>query len=389
MDALQKGILTLVRSALTGQALELPEDFRIEDAAKELKRHQLMGLGYEGAVLCGIPKTEGVMQELFTICYRQLLHSERQLRALNKLYAAFEENGIDYMPVKGCNLKYLYPRPELRAMGDADILFRKQDAEQVSEVMTALGYEETAFGEGVHVWNSAVLLVELHEYLMSERYMDFYRYFADSWKRAQHRRGSRYAMRPEDEFIFTFVHYAKHYRGGGIGLRQPIDLWVWQRAYPEMDLAYIRQELAGLKLLEFFENTMQMLRMWMEEGPENEKLQVMTDYIFLSGSWGLLENRYTAIGVQYEKRAGSKVAGYCRFLVRTLFPSVDVMSNRYPVLKKVPWLVPVMWLVRWGRLLFFQRYKIRAAQKSIIRTNNGKQDSFEKSLAYVGLGFDF
>ena len=43
-----------------------------------------------------------------------------------------EENGIDYLPLKGYNLKKLYPKPELRTMGDADVLIRLADFYHVS-----------------------------------------------------------------------------------------------------------------------------------------------------------------------------------------------------------------------------------------------------------------
>lgn len=39
---------------------------------------------------------------------------------------AFDAGGIDYMPLKGSILKDLYPRHEMRMMGDADILIRME-----------------------------------------------------------------------------------------------------------------------------------------------------------------------------------------------------------------------------------------------------------------------
>lgn len=389
MNVLQRGLLTLVRSALTGQALALPEDFRMEDAAEELKRHQLIGLGCEGAVLCGISKTEPVMQKLFVACYRLLLHSEKQLRALNKLYAAFEENGIDYMPVKGCNLKYLYPRPELRAMGDADILIRMEQYEKIVPIMEQLGYRAIQESDHEFIWDSPALHVELHKRLIPSYQPDLNRYFADGWQRARHLSGHRCALRPEDEFIYLFLHYTKHYRDGGVGLRQPIDLWIWRKAYPDMDMTSIRRELEAMKLLEFFDNTMRMLGLWLEEGESDEKTRFMTDYIFLSGSWGLLENHLASTGVREEKQFGSRRESHRNDKIRMLFPSAEVLSRRYPVLKKAPWLLPVMWPVRWGSALLFRQDNIRRYHRWLEGKTDEKLDSFESSLKFVGLEFDF
>ena len=44
--------------------------------------------------------------------------------AATALITPLDENGIDYMPLKGACLKLIYPQPELRLMGDADILIK-------------------------------------------------------------------------------------------------------------------------------------------------------------------------------------------------------------------------------------------------------------------------
>ena len=58
-------------------------------------------------------------------------------------------------------------------------------------------------------------------------------------------------MTPEDEFIYLFTHFAKHYRDGGIGCRYVVDLWVFLRNNPTMDPEKIKRELDKLQLREF------------------------------------------------------------------------------------------------------------------------------------------
>ena len=128
---------------------------------------------------------------------------------------------------------------------------------------------------------------------------------------------------------------------------------------------------------------------YLEDGEADEKLQFMTDYIFLSGSWGSLENHYAASGVRDEKRTGSKEGSRMRFRMQALFPSAEVLSRRYPVLRKAPWLLPVMWPVRWVSAALFRRENIRSYQQSLEGKTDEKLDSFENALSYVGLGFDF
>ena len=50
MDATKRGIILLIKSAITGEALSLPEGFSIQIAAPILKKCGLVTLGYAGAV---------------------------------------------------------------------------------------------------------------------------------------------------------------------------------------------------------------------------------------------------------------------------------------------------------------------------------------------------
>ena len=65
MDTTQRGIITLIKSAVTEQSLPLPEGFDLAAAYSIVKRHHISTLIYDGAVRCGISRTEPIMQKLF------------------------------------------------------------------------------------------------------------------------------------------------------------------------------------------------------------------------------------------------------------------------------------------------------------------------------------
>ena len=54
------------------------------------------------------------MTSLFQASCRAIQVNERQMRELGKIYTAFDEAGVDYLPLKGSIMKAMYPRPELR-----------------------------------------------------------------------------------------------------------------------------------------------------------------------------------------------------------------------------------------------------------------------------------
>lgn len=387
MNDIQRGILNLIRSAITGQPIPLPAGFRLEDAEKLINSHQIHGLAYEGAVLCGIPKTDPVMGRLFQKYCQLILRDHTQMTALKKVYAAFEENGIDYLPVKGCVLKELYPNPAMRTMGDADVLIRMEQYAQICAIVEDLGY--TLGGEADHAipWQHKDLLIELHRSLIPSFQTKEYQYFKDVWQRAVPAGGYRFGLSQTDFFIFIFLHYVKHYRDGGIGLRQLTDLWIMQTLHPEMDMELIRGEIEKLNLLQFFDYTQQMLRVWFMDEIPDQRMLYMTEYIFSSGSWGTAENAAVSHALRIAAEEGSNKKARGKLFVKALFPSATEMAGRYPVLHKAPWLTPVFWPYRWVTAALFRKENIRKCGTKIAQASDENMQARQQALSYVGLDF--
>lgn len=385
----QQGILTLLKSAVTGEKLQFDGDFDWEAAKPYIKKHQIGSLIYEGAVNCGVEQTLPQMQLLFRNYCKNLVVSEGQMHAINKLCGAFEGANIDYMPVKGCNMKPRYPKPELRAMGDADILIKLEQYDRIYPIMKELGYEEVLESDHELIWRNGVLELELHKRLIPSYNKDYFRYFGDGWQLAKVQKGCRWSMTPEDEYIYLFTHFAKHYRDGGIGLRHVLDLWVFERSVPALDEAYVEQELNKLQLLEFRQNMVRLIKAWFCGEAMDEVTAFISDFVFGSGSWGNKESKQVAFDARDSEEAGSVGKGKLHRAVKILFPTMLGMKQRYPVLQKAPVLLPVFWVVRWVETVLFRRERIDA-QKNILRRNNADQiETYQQALNFVGLDFRF
>ena len=57
-----------------------------------------------------------------------------------ELFERFNQEHIEYMPLKGLNTKKLYPSSDMRRMSDMDILIKEPQREKISSVMEDLGY---------------------------------------------------------------------------------------------------------------------------------------------------------------------------------------------------------------------------------------------------------
>ncbi len=389
MDTVSKGIITLLKSAILQQPLALPEGFELSAALPCIRRHQLITLAYEGATICGISPTEPPMREMFQSYCKILQLSERQMQELRRLYAAFEENQIDYMPLKGCNMKLLYPRPELRTMGDADILIRMEQYGQIIPILESLGF--TAKQETDHelVWQSQRLYLELHKYLIPSHNRDLYPYFGDGWNRARKAEGCCHAMTAEDEFIYLFTHFAKHFRDGGIGCRHVADLWVFLRAHPELDQGYVLEELNKLQLSGFYGHTGSLLSVWFEDGQSDEKTQIMTEFIFSSGSFGQMESRVVSRTIRDAGNSSLGFRGRFLYLWQTAFPSLSLLKDKYTILKRWPWMLPLVWLIRPFYKVFLEPQDLRRQKKNIQALSRENLDQKEQMLKYFDLLYQY
>ena len=385
MNATQQGVICLLKSAITEEAGQLPQDFSLEQAYDLLSKQGLLPLAYQGARNCGISQNEPSMQKMLTHCYQHMVCSERQMRAVQRVMDALEQADIDYLPVKGCNMKHLYPKPELRVMGDADILIRREDFARCAPIMEQLGFCRKVESDHTDNWSSADLYLELHKSLVPPEDADYHAYYGTGWDKAVQTRSHRYDLSPEDTFIFLFTHFARHYRISGIGCRHVADLFVYRRAYPDLSEDFIRTELKKLKLLTFYENTLRLLSVWFGGEPGDEITELMSAFIFSGGSWGTMEAGLYAQELKKSREKGQGSGAKRRSWLRALFPPLSAIRNRYPVLKRAPVLLPVMWVIRWLDVLLFSRKKMQKKLQILRKLDDNAILSHQQAMSAVGL----
>lgn len=387
MDKIQLGIITLIKSAITQQAYELPDGFDIGEAYALVSKHHVYSMVYDGAVRCGISQTHPTMQLLFQKYCRALQINEGQMRELKRIFSAFEENQIDYMPLKGTIMKSYYPKPELRQMGDADILIRQEQYDRIAAIMEELGFEEKAETDQDYTWQSNFLYVELHKNLMPPEAKNLYAYFGNGWPRAEHELNTRYAMKPEDFFIFLLAHFAKHYRKSGIGCRHVVDVWVFRKLNLIKDYAYLEKELAKLQMLEFYHGICRLVSCWFEGGKMDDKMVFVTDVIFHSGSWGTDEQMRISAVVRETRRYSGKF-GKILYLARRVFPEYKDLRAEWPILKKAPWLTPFIWFFRLLKKLCHPNTSLADQKKLTSMMTKDNLEARRNALNYIGLEYD-
>ncbi|MBR3953223.1 MAG: nucleotidyltransferase family protein [Oscillospiraceae bacterium] len=387
MNDMQKGIIMLIKSAITGEAQPLPEEFSIDEAYGFIMKHKIMMLAYDGAVRCGIPKENPTMQKLFQSYIQGLFYSEKQMKAVSEIYSAFDKNGIDYLPLKGCNMKYLYPKPELRSMGDADILLKEEQEQEASVFLKKMGYKRINDIEHHGVWHSDSLHLEIHRKLFSEDNAEYASYYGNGWKFGKKSEGKRFAFSHEDELVYITAHFASHCRNGGIGIRHAVDFYVYKKAFPELDEKYIAGEFEKMHLLKFYNNVCGLMESWFEGKPAAKETEVLSELILSSGDWGNYRNVF--LSSKIKEKQNKKKNNYSKIgsFIKAVFPPLETMRINYPILHTHPIFLPFFWVKKWLEILFLRRESLALKLKTISTTDNEEISEYEEKLKTIGIDF--
>lgn len=386
MQELLKTIILLIRSAITGERVVIFENTDWEKVFKISKVHQVAPIIYYGIENSKLDVSKDIKERFFNSVMESLLVEQNQFLELERVSQKLEQNQIDYLPLKGCVIKKLYPKSEMRLMGDMDILVRQNQFDEVCKIMEALGYVQDEITENVSAYKKGFVNFEIHKALYPSD-DPYYGYFKDNWEKAflKDDNKCRYVFSNEDAFIFDFLHLVKHYLAGGVGLRQFIDLWLMLKKIDDLNLEYVVSELKKLELEKFYNNIVATLEVWFGNKEATDITDFITEITFKSGSFGTTAKRDASVAMKTVEKKGKGKNNIFRKILLTIFLPFSAMKTIYPVLEKAPILLPVMWVVRWFKTLFFKRKNISRQINRIQSSTNAAVDSYLSELEYVGI----
>lgn len=387
------GILTtLVRSGLSGEHENLPDNIDWQCVYTTGKKHRILPLLYYGIVNCGQTPPKDIFAKFESALFQGVAIGHNQLYELSGIFSAFEKNGIKYLPLKGSVIKELYPKPEMRVMGDADILITEHNDEIIEEIMTSLGFSFYKKNGNVDSWTKGnTILIEIHKSLFSSENTDFNSYYADIWKKtiSINESHTHFELSDEDTFIYLFTHFVKHFRNAGIGIRHITDLFVYSKVKPKLDYNYIENEMKKLKLYDFYSNVMHTVKVWFYSEKPDEITDFITEKIITSGAFGTYDDYITTNALKkYAKSDSSERVRY-NMILNTVFLPYSGMCKKYPFLKKAPYLLPIMWIFRFFETIIKNPQKINLQKRTFELSSDERVEKRKKELEAVGLKYNF
>ena len=260
-------LVEILADFVNGRSVRCLPDVSLEALYETAQKHNVAGIA--AAMLLPVLKEQKkedayrTFQEVYmATVYRSVLLEEE----VKAFAARMEEAQVPYAFFKGCELRDLYPTPELRTMGDVDVLVRDEDMARTAAVLRELGYRKEEGGSAVWVLKKDRFSYEVHRRLAFGTYwnkVDYEGYFAGAFSRLIPGEGSRRFFSPEDHFVFLCFHLAKHLNSSGAGIRMVMDLALFLKAYRErMDWGYIREQLAKLGMNRFAATVLQASGAW-------------------------------------------------------------------------------------------------------------------------------
>lgn len=286
-------------------------------------------------------------------------------RALTELFKKLDEKHIKAVFLKGSVIKKLYINPVFRSMSDIDVFAESADMDRIYSLMTELQYEAGVLGRGNHYEYSRdrIVKIEFHPELValdsdygrtvfSKIHPDAGTIAAkmDLWNHTAPIDGHTYALQlvPEYHYLYVIMHMMAHFLAAGTGIRSVMDVWTMNRHYAN---SWNRQEIEGLLseygLATFEKYALSLADKWFDlsgldylpKDIDEKRLSDFEAYILGSGTYGTVEQSINK-KMNFKTNAASK----WKYLFSRFFLPYKEMKEMYPVLKKVPVLLPFLWI---------------------------------------------
>lgn len=297
-----------------------------------------------------------------------------------------DEQGIDYLPMKGAYIQTLYPKREMRQMSDNDILYRLHENPQqglkgasqkvMKELMEKAGARVISTDGIVDVFLlGQTSLFEMHrEFLGPDQ--PLHDYFDQTWNRAGKCSDGcgEYSLSAEDHYILMLAHSWKHFRSGGCGPREIVDAWQYRQSLENaMNEDYVAKQLKLTGLSEYEALLRRLGRFIFEEGLLCQEDQERLDYFLGSGTYGNRENAIRNALVQMEEEGKTPKEARNAYLWKRLFPEKAYLETHFPFFSRHRWLIGFLLIYRGTRALFVRRKAVSDELRNLKKVS-GKED---------------
>lgn len=404
MDTMHQYFLHCLKTALLGGRLQETQltEKQLKDITDLATQHKVLPLVLDA--ICGLPgvgNTEFFAGLRNQSCQQIILQTQKSYD-FRKLYVALQEAGVTPIVVKGIICRNLYPQPDQRPSSDEDLLVPPAQFALCHQVLQQQGMRTEATSSQMETdyeisyrSETSPLYIELHKQLFppeSEVYGDWNRFFDAVFEDAVQETVEGIpvtTLAPTDHLFYLIAHALKHFLHSGFGIRQVCDIILYANIWGHrVDWERLMAQCHQIRAVHFAAAIFRIGGNYLVFDPEKacypqkwQRLQVSEENILrdilLGGVYGSVSvSRQHSSNITLNAAAsGKQNRKSANPLLGSLFPPARKLENRYPWLKKNPWLLPFAWA---SRIL---RYGAEIRRT----TNNNAEDALKIGSERVAL----
>ena len=301
-------------------------------------------------------------QQMLAVYRYQKLNYE-----LEQICQTLEDAKIPFIPLKGSVIRQYYPEPWMRTSCDIDVLVHEEELDRaVKTLQTTLHYEINGKRNyhDISLFSENGIHLELH-FNIQENMETIDKILSRVWEYTVPSENAVLHFQTNEFLLFHHIaHASYHFVSGGCGVRPMLDLWLL-RAH----LSYDEQQVINLctecGIAKFYSEMITLSDVWFSKRDFNPLTKQMSDYILKAGVYGNIENKIAV------KR--NQTDGKMQYAISRLWLPYNSLKQYYPILNKHKWLLPVMEIRRWFRLLLKGRMKSSLHELNVNRTMSQEQ----------------
>lgn len=356
-------LLKLIKSTLTNDTSIISGiDIRLQSQVyEEGVSHQISPLLYHSFKALVRPAQVDILSSWHQTYFIDSMKHSFYLEQMKPLLKKAVDAGIPVTLFKGIYTNNLYPQNAYRSMSDYDLFVPSKFLEPFGDLLLEAGYEiDKNIGEDIHIaYNHKTMkTIEIHHRVVSQNlpphYRGFNAVFADSLIPYDFDGIPVTIPNNEVHALYTCIHMMGHLVTSGFGLRGVVDVYLLTHK-EDFNWTYFL-ELSREHQLESF--AMSIVKMCVDyfgllvpnhiqeayETIPKDIYQTLLSDMWYTGEFGI-KSKSAKSNSAYASLMTPKKSHH-QFSWTDVWPKYKYMKIHYPILKKVPILLPLFWVIR-------------------------------------------
>lgn len=343
-------LIKLLSAAINDTVIDLPPENLSWDKIYALAAfHNVANTAFYG--IRKLPTTAtipaNVLDSFSNAAFKSSAIESLQHFEMRQIFQRFEQNQIFCIPLDGHIIKKYYPRPDMRYISKLVLLVNKSDKNKIHTILNSLGFSLVRSDAHKSTYlNDSNVKLELRTSFISSR-PDYNDYFEKAKKNVVFKKNLKFTgqLKPEDFYIYTMAKLAQSYASGKAGIRSVLDVWVLLKSLvPALDKEYLNAEFSNLNLSLFTYYMEEFSKIWFSgqtANTENNIYEKMINHI-------LEDYKTNTTDTTFVTSASNTKAKKEKDLPKKdkIFLPLNQMKLSYPILEKMPFMLPIFWVVR-------------------------------------------